>query len=180
MLKLTAPLFAATAALLLAACGAEHETTSDATAADHSVMDHSGHEMGAVEKSEVALKYAKDAKAGDLATRVIAAQKAEIAEMKALLEARDAQSSPTSSRGRYSADVGGTSVTTVQLKDIPIDELFHSTPDELFTGSRRPLPRERTPAGPTKKERITAALTGGDGINIAPIDDTAANTDAPQ
>ena len=46
------------------------------------------HHKGAVEMSEVALKYAKDAKARDLATRVIAAQKAEIAEMEAWLKAR--------------------------------------------------------------------------------------------
>ena len=48
------------------------------------------HHKGAVEMSEVALKYAKDAKARDLAARVIAAQKAEIAEMEAWLEARGA------------------------------------------------------------------------------------------
>jgi uncharacterized protein (DUF305 family) len=47
------------------------------------------HHQGAVEMSEVALKYAKDAKARDLATRVIAAQKAEIAEMEAWLKARE-------------------------------------------------------------------------------------------
>lgn len=49
------------------------------------------HHKGAVEMSEVALKYAKDAKARDLATRVIAAQKAEIAEMEAWLKEREAQ-----------------------------------------------------------------------------------------
>lgn len=48
------------------------------------------HHKGAVEMSEVALKYAKDEKARDLATRVIAAQKAEIAEMEAWLKARSA------------------------------------------------------------------------------------------
>jgi len=47
------------------------------------------HHKGAVEMSEVALKYAKDEKARDLATRVIAAQKAEIAEMEAWLKARE-------------------------------------------------------------------------------------------
>jgi uncharacterized protein (DUF305 family) len=41
--------------------------------------------------SEVALKYAKDEQARDLATRVIAAQKAEIAEMQAWLKARGVQ-----------------------------------------------------------------------------------------
>jgi uncharacterized protein (DUF305 family) len=41
--------------------------------------------------SEVALKYAKDEKARDLATRVIAAQKAEIAEMEAWLKERGAK-----------------------------------------------------------------------------------------
>ena len=46
------------------------------------------HHRGAVEMSEVALKYAKDEKARDLAARVIAAQKAEIAEMEAWLRAR--------------------------------------------------------------------------------------------
>jgi uncharacterized protein (DUF305 family) len=49
------------------------------------------HHQGAVDMSEVALKYAKDEKARDLAARVIAAQKAEIAEMQAWLEARGAQ-----------------------------------------------------------------------------------------
>jgi len=49
------------------------------------------HHQGAVEMSEVALKYAKDEKARDLATRVIAAQKAEIAEMQAWLKARGVQ-----------------------------------------------------------------------------------------
>jgi uncharacterized protein (DUF305 family) len=49
------------------------------------------HHEGAEEMSEVALKYAKDAKARDLATRVIAAQKAEIAEMEAWLKARGVQ-----------------------------------------------------------------------------------------
>ncbi|MFL0670810.1 MAG: DUF305 domain-containing protein [Erythrobacter sp.] len=49
------------------------------------------HHKGAVEMSEVALKHAKDEKARDLATRVIAAQKAEIAEMEAWLKEREAQ-----------------------------------------------------------------------------------------
>jgi uncharacterized protein (DUF305 family) len=49
------------------------------------------HHEGAVAMSEVALKYAKDEKARDLATRVIAAQKAEIAEMEAWLKERGAK-----------------------------------------------------------------------------------------
>ena len=49
------------------------------------------HHKGAVAMSEVALKYAKDAKARDLANRVIAAQKAEIAEMETWLKQRGAQ-----------------------------------------------------------------------------------------
>ena len=49
------------------------------------------HHKGAVEMSEVALKYAKDEQARDLAARVIAAQKAEIAEMQAWLKARGVQ-----------------------------------------------------------------------------------------
>lgn len=49
------------------------------------------HHRGAVAMSEVALKYAKDAKARDLANRVIAAQTAEIAEMEAWLKQRAAQ-----------------------------------------------------------------------------------------
>jgi uncharacterized protein (DUF305 family) len=49
------------------------------------------HHKGAVEMSEVALKHAKDEQARDLATRVIAAQKAEIAEMEAWLKARGGQ-----------------------------------------------------------------------------------------
>ena len=123
--------------VLLAACGADSDTADKPAAADHSTMDHFGHDMGggakpelteaqaaykavndkmhagmadipvdadvafmqgmlahhqgAVEMSEVALKYAKDAEARDLATRVIAAQKAEIAEMQAWLKARGVQ-----------------------------------------------------------------------------------------
>lgn len=46
------------------------------------------HHQGAVAMSEVALKYAKDAQARDLAVRVIAAQKEEIAEMEAWLKQR--------------------------------------------------------------------------------------------
>lgn len=49
------------------------------------------HHKGAVEMSEVALKYAKDKQARDLAARVIAAQSDEIAEMEAWLAARGAQ-----------------------------------------------------------------------------------------
>ena len=44
------------------------------------------HHQGAVEMSEVALKYARDEQARDLAARVIAAQKEEIAEMGSLAE----------------------------------------------------------------------------------------------
>lgn len=49
------------------------------------------HHRGAVEMSEVALKHAADPQARDLATRVIAAQKAEIAEMEAWLKTRGAK-----------------------------------------------------------------------------------------
>lgn len=49
------------------------------------------HHQGAVAMSEVALKYAKDEKARDLATRIIAAQKGEIAEMEAWLKERGAK-----------------------------------------------------------------------------------------
>ena len=49
------------------------------------------HHKGAVEMSQVALKYAKDAQARDLAARVIAAQKQEIAEMEAWLKAKGVQ-----------------------------------------------------------------------------------------
>jgi len=49
------------------------------------------HHQGAVEMSEVALQYAKDAQARDLAARVIAAQKEEIAEMEAWLKERSAK-----------------------------------------------------------------------------------------
>ncbi len=49
------------------------------------------HHKGAVEMSEVALKYATDAQARDLAARVIAAQKEEIAEMEAWLKERGAK-----------------------------------------------------------------------------------------
>jgi uncharacterized protein (DUF305 family) len=48
------------------------------------------HHRGAVEMSEVALKYARDEQARDLAARVIAAQQEEIAEMEAWLAARGA------------------------------------------------------------------------------------------
>lgn len=46
------------------------------------------HHRGAVEMSEVALKHAADPQARDLAARVIAAQKEEIAEIEAWLAAR--------------------------------------------------------------------------------------------
>jgi len=46
------------------------------------------HHKGAVEMSEVALKYGKDEKVRDLASRIIKAQAAEIAEMDAWLKAR--------------------------------------------------------------------------------------------
>jgi uncharacterized protein (DUF305 family) len=49
------------------------------------------HHQGAVAMSEVALTYAKDEQARDLASRVIAAQKAEIAEMQAWLKDRSAK-----------------------------------------------------------------------------------------
>jgi uncharacterized protein (DUF305 family) len=48
------------------------------------------HHRGAVEMSEVALKYAKDEQARGLAIRVISAQKAEIDEMEAWLKDRSA------------------------------------------------------------------------------------------
>lgn len=48
------------------------------------------HHKGAVEMSEVALKYGKDEKVRDLANRIIKAQAAEIAEMEAWLKARGA------------------------------------------------------------------------------------------
>lgn len=46
------------------------------------------HHRGAVEMSEVALKYGKDAKVRDLAGRIIKAQQGEIAEMEAWLKER--------------------------------------------------------------------------------------------
>lgn len=49
------------------------------------------HHRGAVEMSEVALQYATDEQARDLAARVIAAQKEEIAEMEAWLKERSAR-----------------------------------------------------------------------------------------
>jgi uncharacterized protein (DUF305 family) len=127
----------APAVLLLAACSGAADAPKEEAAVDHSMMDHSGHDMGdtatsnlteaqaaykaandamhagmadipadpdvafmqgmlahhqgAVAMSEVALKYAKDEKARDLATRIIAAQKGEIAEMEAWLKDRGAK-----------------------------------------------------------------------------------------
>lgn len=46
------------------------------------------HHKGAVEMSEVALKYGKDAKVRDLAQRIIKAQQGEIDEMQTWLDAR--------------------------------------------------------------------------------------------
>ena len=46
------------------------------------------HHKGAVEMSEVALKYGKDEQVRDLASRIIKAQAAEIAEMEEWLKAR--------------------------------------------------------------------------------------------
>ena len=138
-MKIAHMLAAPAAALLLVACGSKTDTGADAAngEVDHSMMDHSGHDMGdgskteltepqaaykaandkmhagmadipadadvafmqgmlahhqgAVAMSEVALKYATDDQARDLATRVIAAQKEEIAEMEVWLKDRAAQ-----------------------------------------------------------------------------------------
>jgi len=94
-----------------AAMGAETPDLTEAQAAYRAVNDtmHAGmadipadpdvafmqgmlaHHQGAVAMSEVALKYARDDQARDLAARVIAAQKTEIAEMEAWLKERGAQ-----------------------------------------------------------------------------------------
>ena len=68
-----------------------HAGMSAAIHADADVAFMQGmlaHHKGAVEMSEVALKYGKDAKVRDLATRIIKAQQSEIAEMQGWLDAR--------------------------------------------------------------------------------------------
>lgn len=52
------------------------------------------HHKGAVEMSRVALKYGKDEEARALATRIIAAQQAEIEQMEAWLRKRNATMDP--------------------------------------------------------------------------------------
>lgn len=54
------------------------------------------HHQGAIEMSEVALEYGEDPKVREMAQRIIAAQKGEIAEMEAWLAARGA---PTAAPG---------------------------------------------------------------------------------
>ena len=61
------------------------------------------------------------------------------------------------------------------MRDISYEEARVSTPDELFTGSRRPLPRERPTRSPTQQELVTAALIGPGGMGGATPDDRPAN-----
>lgn len=56
------------------------------------------------------------------------------------------------------------------------EEMYHCSPDELFTeadrqtrGAKRAMPAR----APSVDELVTKALTGGDGIDIAPVDATA-------
>ena len=62
------------------------------------------HHKGAVEMSEVALKYGKDAKVRDLATRIIKAQQSEIAEMQGWLDARAKGASSDTAKAPAVAD----------------------------------------------------------------------------
>ena len=57
------------------------------------------HHKGAIAMSEVLLKYGKDAKARDLANRVIKAQTAEVAEIQSWLDARGAAPAATDGMG---------------------------------------------------------------------------------
>lgn len=76
---------------------------------------------------------------------------------------------------KYSTEVRGTTITTTDLKDISWEEVRRSRPDELFSGSRRPLDPVRAPRSLSVQEQVTKALTGGDGINIAPTDERPAD-----
>lgn len=76
---------------------------------------------------------------------------------------------PYTGKPKYTKEVSpGVSVATTDLKDIDLDELIHSTPDELFAEGRRPLRPERAPKGPDKKERVFDILTGGKGLSPTP------------
>lgn len=81
---------------------------------------------------------------------------------------------------KYSDDVGGgASATTVELKDVPIDDLLYSRPDALFADGRRPLrptPREQLPS---KRDSVFQMLTGGKGLQMAPdVNDTISSDTA--
>lgn len=87
----------------------------------------------------------------------------------------------TGGQGKYSVSVGNTTVTTKDMRDVSFEEAWNSTPDELFTGSRRPLGREPAAAKtPSKQDIVTAALVGPGGMGGATPDDAGAGADLAQ
>lgn len=61
-----------------------------------------------------------------------------------------------------------------------IDDMLTKTPGEMFEeteAAQRAYARAKPPKSPSVDEMVTAGLTGGDGINIAPINTASASTD---
>lgn len=87
----------------------------------------------------------------------------------------------TGGQGKYSVSVGNTTVTTKDMREVSFEEAWNSTPDELFTGSRRPLGREPSAAkAPAKQDLVTAALIGPGGMGGATPDDAGAGAGLAQ